>query len=164
MTSASWGHLTDPAVVQERTQRVVRGEWPFGAGSLLGPEWHEVVEALRPGDEQAVEPAIVFLEVDPYCAWSGFEKERLYRFLARAPLTEDDADRLRAFVLRRCAEKRYRREFRKLRALARAVATAEFLRDLRALPRSTDAGDHRAEDEFLDAVAAAVGAQTVSAE
>jgi hypothetical protein len=159
MTSAPWEHLTDPAVVQERAQRVVRGEWPFGAGALLGPEWQEVIEALKAGDEEAIEPAIVFLEVDPYCLWTGFEKERLYGILARTQLGANDADRLRAFLLRRCAEKRCRHEFRKLRGLARALATADFLSALQALPRSTDDKDRRAEDQFLAAVAAGVDAQ-----
>src|SRR3954471_18409932 len=91
------------------------------------PRWNALISALRDRDQRAVEAAVTFLEADPYFCFSGYEKERLYGHLSHVPLSESHGARLCAFVLRRCREKRYRHEFRKLRVLARAVCTPELM-------------------------------------
>jgi hypothetical protein len=147
-----WGGLVDPAVVAGNARAAAAaGANRAAAAALFSPEWEAAVDALRRGDADAVEPAVVFLEVDPFCLFSGYEKERLYGYLSHVSLTDDQADRLRRFVLRRCREKRYRHELRRLRVLARAIATPELMAELRALPRSAEP-DGSAEEAFLRSV------------
>ena len=159
-----WGDLTDPAVVAARAAvaGAAGARWPEVA-KLLTPRWADAMAALKAGDASAIEPAIVFLEVDPYCLFSGYEKERLYGHLSHVTLSDHQADRLRAFVLRRCRERRYRHELRKLRVLARAIATPDFVRDLNDLPRSTVEPDRLAEERFLASVADAAAPRAGSA-
>jgi hypothetical protein len=57
--------------------------------AMYSPDWHELVESLRHGDQRAVQAAVVFLDVDAHCHRSGYEKERLCRYLARIPLEPD---------------------------------------------------------------------------
>ena len=151
-----WGDLCDPVTVADRAEVAAQGDWR----ALLTPEWNAAMDALAAGDPAAVEPAIVFLEVDPYSSATGYDKERLYGHLSHVELTSAQAERLRAFVLRRCREKRYRHELRKLRVLARAVATPAFLDALRAIPRSTDARDAATEEAFIASVSDAVRARS----
>jgi hypothetical protein len=61
---------------------------------MYPPEWGETVTALQHGDRDAVDPAIVFLEADPRCFRSGYQKEELCRFLGRAELTDQQRRRL----------------------------------------------------------------------
>jgi hypothetical protein len=62
--------------------------------ALYSPWWEATVDALRAGDPGAVEPVVIFLEVDPQCFRSGYEKERLCPLLARAALTGDQRRRV----------------------------------------------------------------------
>jgi hypothetical protein len=146
-----WAVLEDPAVARGWQAR----GYEVGFRMFYLPEWTAFKDALRQGDPRAVEAAVVFLEADPYFVFSGYEKEQLFGYLARVRLSDAHAERLRAFVLTRCAEKRYRRELRKLGVLARAVATPEFVAKLRSLPRS-DGPDVIAEEAFLQSVEAAL--------
>jgi hypothetical protein len=63
--------------------------------SLYSPDWRQIVEDLRLGDPTAVEPAVVFLEADPRCHRSGYQKETLCRFLSRIDPAPEMALRLR---------------------------------------------------------------------
>jgi hypothetical protein len=139
-----WAALEDPAVERGWAARGYDG----GFRLFYLPEWTALKDALRRGDPRAAEAAVVFLEVDPYVVFSGYEKEQIFVHLARMRLSEAHRERLRAFVLRRCAEKRYRRELRKLTVLARTLATPEFVAELRSLPRSAGP-DAIAEEAFL---------------
>jgi hypothetical protein len=54
---------------------------------------------IRAGDATATEIAVRFLELDPQCFRSGYEKERLLRALKSAPLTDSQVERLRAAMM-----------------------------------------------------------------
>ena len=68
--------------------------------ALYSPGWEQTIDALRAGDGAAIEPAIVFLEADPSCFRSGYEKERLCPLLSRAELSAAQRDRLLAVAAR----------------------------------------------------------------
>lgn len=57
-------------------------------------------EQVRRGEHDAIEQAVVFLEADPWYHGSGYEKEKLYRLLARHELAPDQQTRMDAVVLR----------------------------------------------------------------
>jgi hypothetical protein len=59
---------------------IPRGEWDT-------PEFWKMVEELRGGDRSAIEPALAFLEDDPWTFGSGRAKERVVRILARYDFT-----------------------------------------------------------------------------
>ncbi len=90
----------------------------------------EARHQMRRGEREAVEDALIFLEVDPWFFRSGYLKERVTRHLKSARLSEDDAQRLRDVVFA-VACGRNRREFRDYCRLALRVWTPvweEFLR------------------------------------
>jgi len=82
------------------------------AVDVMYPEefWSDA-RRLAEGDPMAVEPALVFLEADPWCFRSGYAKATLVRRLGRHRLTPDHRDRL-ACVLVHVVEAGDRREFR----------------------------------------------------
>lgn len=88
---------------------------------MYPPDWSTVVAELQNGDTDAVEPAIVFLEADPRCFRSGYEKEQLCRFLGRAKLTTRQRRRLLAVVV--AVSQDLRRPPRERRAFARLEAS-----------------------------------------
>jgi hypothetical protein len=51
------------------------------------PLWVEVKAALRRGERTACEAALVFLEVDPWCFRSGYEKADLMKGVAHLELS-----------------------------------------------------------------------------
>jgi hypothetical protein len=69
-----------------------------GMKALYSSEWHDVVAALRDGEAWAIEPAVYFLQADPRCHRSGYEKERLCRYLSRLTLSEPERRRLAPVV------------------------------------------------------------------
>lgn len=75
---------------------------------------------LRTSARQAIDEAILYLEVDPWYFRSGYLKERLIRGLKAADLTERDRRRLRN-VIWNVAGGRNRREFRDYCSLAAVV-------------------------------------------
>ena len=79
---------------------------PFHAALavLYSPQWEAVVEGAKQGQHWAFGPAVDFLEADPQCLRSGYYKERLCRYLSRAPLTPDQRRRLAAVASRVPAE------------------------------------------------------------
>ena len=129
------------------------------ASSVVYTERHDrMMRLLKAGDVSVVDEAIDFLEADLDDLFAGYERERIYGHLAHYDLTDAQADRLRRFGLSRCRGKRRRHEFRKLRVLARSLATASWVAELRSLPRSEDATDREAEEQFIESVAQAVRA------
>jgi hypothetical protein len=54
---------------------------------------------IRAGDATATEIAVRFLELDPQCFRSGYEKERLLRALKSARLTEAQVERLQVAMM-----------------------------------------------------------------
>lgn len=133
-----WRELTNPDVVRERTAHAVAGgDWP-SAQSLYTAGWRDAVNQIPSGDPTAIEAGIVFLEVNPWCLFSGYEKDVLYRALARAPLSEKDGARLRIVVLERLRDPRGRSRvtLRALAHLANAVWTPDLQRAMAEIPRS----------------------------
>jgi hypothetical protein len=96
------------------------------------PEFWDDFERLRRGDAIAVDPAIEFLDADPWFFRSGYIKEELLDMLKRAPLTRVQMDRLRTLILR-IVRTRYGRELRQFCRLARRLDDLKFRTELQAL-------------------------------
>ncbi len=100
--------------------------------------WEDAfLDRLRASDREAIEDAILFLEIDPWYFRSGYLKERLIRGLKAAELTERDKTRLR-YVLWNVARGKNRREFRHYCSLALKILTPEFERILGEIPPEED--------------------------
>ncbi len=104
---------------------------------LYSEDFEASLEKLRTGDPIAVEPAITFLEADPWCFRSGYAKETILRFLPRATLTEEQAERLRVVVLH-AVDIGDRREFRGYSRSARHVVDDALRSELLSRLRSGD--------------------------
>ena len=99
--------------------------------------WHELVAALyQPVEaaretlrdqptEEAIETLVRFLEADPYCHRSGYEKADVIRSLTQVELSEEIRARLQR-VLLTAVHGPTRREFRVYIRLARAVDDDEL--------------------------------------
>ena len=88
------------------------------------------VRRLAAGEHDAVEPALVFLETDPWCFRSGYVKDELMRLLARHELTLAERERLES-VLLRAVDAGDRREFRRSCRLAARIKTPDLRQELR---------------------------------
>lgn len=97
---------------------------------MYPPEFQDAFERLRQGDRNAIEPAVSFLEADPYSFRSGYIKADLIRFLKRMDLDPEFRQRLRG-VLLEVVEAQPRREFREYCRLATALDTPELRSALR---------------------------------
>ncbi len=110
-------------------------------------------EALKAGDPSGLEAAIGFLEADPWFFRSGYLKAELIKLSTRLPLTQKQAERLRAVVLD-IVDRRDGQEFRSYCRLARKVDSAE-LRAALALRLADESADIRRRARWvLEAVAA----------
>jgi hypothetical protein len=96
------------------------------------PLWRRLKAALATGDATAREAALVYLEADPWCFRSGYEKAELMKSLSRLDLDNDDRDRVRRIVLH-VVQQPPRREFRHLVGLAASIHDAELDRRLDTL-------------------------------
>ncbi len=107
---------------------------------LMYPEefWRQV-DSLRQHEGTAVDPALTFLEADPWCFRSGYAKETILRLLPRHSLSNDQVARVER-VLLHGVDVGDRREFRFHCRLARHVATPEFRRALFERLHGTDVG------------------------
>jgi hypothetical protein len=132
-------------------------EWHEAMGLLYSPDFQESLERLRLGEADAIEPAIVFLEVDPWAFRTGYAKETILRYLKRATLDADQARRVRAVVLH-AVDVGDRREFRGYCKLARRVVDDAFRSDLLTRMRSTDPGIARRALWMVDAIGEPLGA------
>jgi len=119
--------------------------------ALYPPDWLAIVNALQGGDAAAVEPAVVFLETDPWCFRSGYAKERLLRYLSRMELSDESKRRLRRWLLDALG-RGPRREYRLMIRLARTLATAQLEEDLRVLADSSSPAAARSIERVADAV------------
>ena len=113
------------------------------AVELMYPEefWRQV-DRLRQKDRTAVDPALVFLEADPWCFRSGYVKEALLRLLPRHSLSDDQIVRVEGILLH-AVDVGGRREFRFQCRLARHVARPELRRALLERLHGPDAGAAR---------------------
>lgn len=99
-------------------------------------------EKLLSGDQEVIEDAILFLEVDPWFFRSGYLKERVIVGLKRAELTTLQRRRLQQVILKVCFG-RNRREFRRYCALAAVLWTQEFEDSLRSEAAAHDFESNR---------------------
>ena len=130
--SSRTGNLED----KERWIETAKAMWS-AQSALYSPDLEAIVERLRSGDPSAVEPAVVFLEADPWCFRSGYLKENLMRYLARIPLADEMKERLR-HVIAAVVVRGPRRELSMTRRLARAVASPGLVSSLQAILQDDD--------------------------
>jgi hypothetical protein len=118
--------------------------------ALYGP-LYEAMDRLAAGDQPAVEMAVTFLELDPYCFRSGYLKADLIRSLVRVELPAEHASRLRDVVLA-AVDGFDRRESRSYCRLARKVATPELRRILSSRLENENPGVRRRARWVLEAL------------
>lgn len=111
------------------------------ANTVNSEAWRRYMDGLRVGSVSP-EAAIVFLEVDPWYSGSGFEKQRVMRFVTRCGLSEEDCERLRQVIVT-VTGKGPRADFATTALLAKRIWSAGLERDLTALaeadPTTSDA-------------------------
>jgi hypothetical protein len=108
------------------------------AFALMYPDdFWDNLRALQAGDAAQVDPAIDYLEADPWHFRSGYVKEEILRYLPRHNLSFGQAQRLEV-VLLRAVDVGDRREFRRSCRLARHLRSPELRRQLHARLRSVD--------------------------
>ncbi|MDQ6885079.1 MAG: hypothetical protein M3077_12745 [Candidatus Dormibacteraeota bacterium] len=84
-------------------------------------EFYQHLDRINVGDPAAIDEAITFLEVDPWCFHSGYVKRTILRRLRHVSLGEAERQRLSAVILR-TLESRFRPEFRNYAKLAAQLA------------------------------------------
>jgi hypothetical protein len=131
-------------------------EWHEAMALLYSTEFWDSVERLQNGDRSAIDPAITFLEVDPWVFRSGYAKETILRFLKRADLNGEQAARLRQVVLA-AVDAGDRREFRGYCRLACRVVDDDLRIALLERLRSSDRGRARRALWVLDALGESLG-------
>lgn len=99
-------------------------------------------DALRIGEEAAVEVAIKYLELDPYYFRSGYSKERILRILKKLELSKKQQDRLRNVILSK-VDSHDCREFRAYCRLAKKLNDEGLLKRLKQRSGSLDEGVKR---------------------
>jgi hypothetical protein len=104
---------------------------------MVTDELWDAIERLRIGDPTAVDPAIAFLEADPWAFRTGYVKGTIMRRLRRCPLDPDQQARLRA-VLLYLVEAGGRWEYREACRLAWRVADPPFMAALVELASRSD--------------------------
>lgn len=127
--------------------------WVAACNALYFPYNAAVVERLRERDPRAVEPAIYFLELDPWLLGSGHLKDSLARRLAQVHLDADQIHRLQHVV---CAviERKAGWEFRAYTRLARRrLDSPEFREAVSAKLTAADEGVRLRAKWVLDALA-----------
>jgi hypothetical protein len=90
------------------------------------------IERLRMGDRNALETTIRFLEADPWWIGSGYEKERILRYLRRVDVSGYES-RITAAVIRGIADQHDRRELREYARTARHFMTPHLHQELERL-------------------------------
>ena len=87
------------------------------------------LDRVRSGDRGAIEAAITFLEVDPWCFGSGYAKQAVLREIRTCNLDESQIHRMHD-VLLHLVDKGDRREFRYACRVARHIADDNLQRAL----------------------------------
>lgn len=98
-----------------------------------------VPERIRSGDSAAVDAALEWLELDPFCLYSGYAKQSLLRALVVSKLSARQAARVRR-VLLEAIVRGPRMEFRDACRLARSVDSVGLRQRLLELAGSADSG------------------------
>lgn len=97
-----------------------------------------LIGGIRSSERNAIENAVVYLEVGPRYFRSGYYRGWIARALKRAPLTSEQRRRLRKVVLRDVTSRRVGFEFRELARLAIVVADEDFISRLKLRRRELD--------------------------
>ncbi|MFN0092203.1 MAG: hypothetical protein ACKVWR_18340 [Acidimicrobiales bacterium] len=108
------------------------------AGTALFGWLHSLRDGMTAGDGAAFDQAFAFLELDVYLFRSGYERAKLVRALAKAPMTPQQRMRARTYV-RDCIDGGLHCDLRALAMLAAAVADNPLRRDLLARLHAPDA-------------------------
>jgi hypothetical protein len=95
------------------------------------------VGTLAGGDTSAAEPALVFLETDPWCFRSGYVKADLMLYLSRMPLTNGQEQRIERILLH-LVDVGDRREFGYACRLACAIDSETLTSKLKTRLNSDD--------------------------
>jgi len=115
----------------------------FGeARRLLYDDLEQTLAVAKKGDSGATDRLVTFLEADPWCFRSGYFKGRAYEALRQIKLDEAQTQRARRILLI-AVQAGPRTEFRSACRLARIVADAELIGELRQLMASGRDGDVR---------------------
>lgn len=112
--------------------------------------WRDA-RALANGDTNAIEPALIFLETDPWCFRSGYVKADLMRYLSRIPLTGSQERRIERILLH-LVDVGDRREFGYACRLARAIHRETLISALKARLKSEDRSQVRRALQMLVSV------------
>jgi len=128
-TGADWAARRDEAVAAFHA--AVDRAWPSG--------FFEARERLHEGraTREDLDLLVEFLVADPVFFRSGYIQESVLRWVKRAPLEPDQAQRLRAVVLD-AIERRHRQYFRRYCSLARALDTPDLRDQVRQRLASSD--------------------------
>lgn len=98
----------------------------------LPPDSDSLIAEVKTGDQEAIEAAIAWLRLDPFCLRSGYLKSRLMRALAQQTLTPNQITTIQATLLETLPRGR-RAEFRDACRLARTTDSHSFRKQLRTL-------------------------------
>jgi hypothetical protein len=109
------------------------------------------VAAVASGEPEAVEWALTFLEVDPWCFHSGYLKVRLLRRIANIDRGAAAASRLRALIVQVGLTPRSRNEFKAYLRLARRMDSPD-LQDALIAARDSDGPRSEAATALLRAL------------
>ena len=100
--------------------------------ALYSPDFTQLRRAMSKGDPEAIEAAMVYLEVDPWVFRSGYYKQKVIERLARAPRSSLDQERLEGIILAMVFKgERAWSEWHALCRLCRHLSTAAFEARLR---------------------------------
>jgi hypothetical protein len=130
-TVAEFRELADQVgFIRDRPEAGPSG-WMWEMYAALYDPVELALEKLERGDPAGTEVGLRFLEADVYCLHSGYVSSRVLRALSGIDLSERDAARLRALIIRSLDSSPYR-HFKLYRRLAREVDSDELRRDVRA--------------------------------
>jgi hypothetical protein len=115
------------------------------------PGFWEAVKQLKGRDGHGLEPAITFLEIDPWFFRSGYVKADLLRYICRMEIPGIFEQRLREVVLQ-AIKLRDRREFRYYCRLARKIDSPDLRSAIEPLCQHMDEGIRRRANWVLGAL------------
>ncbi len=145
--------VPNPRPPESAALSAARGEYVEAREAFYSSEFLDQVERLRNGDQSAIECAIVFIEIDPWHFRSGYLKQKLARYLRHVPLSDSDAQRLRAGILA-ALTKGQREDLKEYIRLARVLDTPAFRAALQALATGPDEGTRWRAERMLVGLAA----------
>lgn len=135
----TYEHIASALRAKARTSSTAKFHYDLVSRAAYPAGFPELVDRLQAGELEAVAPAVAWLDSDPFCRFSGYEKERIMRYLARSKLSTKQAATIRALLLR-VIQRGGRPEFRMACRLARRVEDREFRDALRSFAELDDPG------------------------